>query len=97
MARLEKLSAVLADGRGHSTEELVQQVGHRFLAKMHAATKKQGYRFEKRHGGDRQYEYRMLSAVSSARSRLEGIKSCDDWKLKIKIAAKLNPPNLRAE
>lgn len=66
MTQLEKLSAVLADGRWHSTEELVQEVGHRFSATMHTAAKKHGYYFEKRHGGDRQYEYRMLSAVSSA-------------------------------
>ncbi|MEP1079864.1 hypothetical protein NDI52_31125 [Leptolyngbya sp. PL-A3] len=63
---MEKLSAVLADGHWHSTEELVQEVGHRFSATMHTAAKKYGYHFEKRRGDDRQYKYRMLSAVSSA-------------------------------
>ncbi|MBW4651687.1 MAG: hypothetical protein KME20_01300 [Kaiparowitsia implicata GSE-PSE-MK54-09C] len=66
MTQLEKLSTVLADGRWHSTEELVQEVGHRFSATMHTAAKKYSYRFEKRRGGDRQFEYRMLAAVSSA-------------------------------
>lgn len=64
MTQLERLSTVLADGHWHSTDELVQEVGHRFSATMHTAAKKHNYRFEKRRGGDRQYEYRMLSTVN---------------------------------
>jgi hypothetical protein len=60
MTQLEKLSSVLEDESWHSTEELVQEVGHRFSAPMHTAIKKHGYRIEKRRGGDRQYEYRMI-------------------------------------
>lgn len=63
MTQLEKLSAVLADGRWHSTEELVQEVGHRFSATMHTATKKHGYHFEKRRGSDRQFAYRSSSST----------------------------------
>lgn len=59
MTQLERLSAVLSDGNWHSTEELVQEVGHRFSATIHTASKKHGYRIEKRRGNDQQFEYRM--------------------------------------
>ncbi|NJR61944.1 MAG: hypothetical protein HC769_25815 [Cyanobacteria bacterium CRU_2_1] len=60
------MSSVLSDGNWHSTEELVQEVGHRFSATMHIAVKKHGFRVEKRRGGDRQYEYRMLVTTKTA-------------------------------
>jgi hypothetical protein len=60
MTQLEQLSLVLSDGNWHSTEELVQEVGHRFSATMHTAIKRNGYRIEKRRGSDRQYEYRIV-------------------------------------
>ena len=60
MTQLEQLSSVLGNGNWHSTEELVQEVGHRFSATMHTAIKKHGCQFEKRRGSDRQYEYRMV-------------------------------------
>lgn len=60
MTQLEKLTSVLSDGNWYSTEELVQEVGHRFSATMHTAIKKYGYQIEKRRGDDRQYEYRMV-------------------------------------
>lgn len=66
MTQLERLSSILSDGHWHSTEELVQEVGHRFSATMHTAIKKHGYRIEKRRGSDRQYEYRAI--VSTKRS-----------------------------
>lgn len=60
MTQLQRLSSVLSDGNWHSTEELVQEVGHRFSATMHTAIKKHGCRIEKRRGSDRQYEYRVI-------------------------------------
>ncbi|HEY9599893.1 MAG TPA: hypothetical protein V6D33_19700 [Cyanophyceae cyanobacterium] len=60
MTQLERLSYLLSDGNWHSTEELVQQVGHRFSATMHTAIKKHGCWIEKRKGVDRQYECRMI-------------------------------------
>lgn len=65
MTQLERLSAVLGDGNWHSTEELVQEVGHRFSATIHTAIKKHGCRIEKRRGGDCQFEYRMIVARSA--------------------------------
>lgn len=65
MTQLEQLSSVLSDGHWHSTEELVQEVGHRFSTTMHTAIKKHNYRIEKRRGSDRQYEYRMLVGRSA--------------------------------
>jgi hypothetical protein len=67
MTQLEKLSSVLADGSWHTTNELVQEVGHRFSATMHTAIKKHNYRIEKRRGNDRQYEYRMTVGRSLLR------------------------------
>lgn len=65
MTQLEKLAFVLADGDWHSTEKLVQEIGHRFSATIHTAIKKHGYRIEKRRRIDRQYEYRMIITVRS--------------------------------
>ncbi len=59
MTTMEKLLQVLADGSWHSTQELVQQVGHRFSATMHVA-KQQGHRFDKRRVAGNQFEYRLL-------------------------------------
>jgi hypothetical protein len=57
MTKLDLLVTVMQDGQWHSTEELVQQVGHRFSATKHVA-EKQGYRFERRREGQR-FEYRL--------------------------------------
>lgn len=66
MTMLEKLSLALSDGNWHSTEELVQEVGHRFLATIHVAIKKHGYQIEKRRTGGSQCEYRMLIMAKAA-------------------------------
>ncbi|KGF74050.1 hypothetical protein DO97_00645 [Neosynechococcus sphagnicola sy1] len=58
MTTIEKLLHVLSDGGWHSTEELVQEVGHRFSATIHVA-KQRGDRFDKRRLGQ-QFEYRLL-------------------------------------
>lgn len=42
MTMLEKLIQVLGDGQWHSTEELVEKVGHRFSATVHTAVKQHG-------------------------------------------------------
>ncbi|MGB3789688.1 MAG: hypothetical protein WA949_16880 [Phormidesmis sp.] len=47
MTMFEKLSQVLSDGQWHSTEELVEQVGHRFSATLHRAVKQRGWQIEK--------------------------------------------------
>lgn len=59
MTTLEKLMLVLSDGNWHSTEELVQEVGHRFSATIHRA-KQRGDRIEKRRVDKNQFEYRLL-------------------------------------
>jgi hypothetical protein len=59
MTTLEKLLRVLSDGNWHSTEELVQEVGHRFSATIHVA-KQRGDRIEKRRVDKNQFEYRLL-------------------------------------
>lgn len=58
MTTLERLMQVLADGGWHSTEELVQEVGHRFSATVHVA-KQRGHRIEKRRVNKNQFEYRL--------------------------------------
>jgi hypothetical protein len=60
MTRLEKLESILADGNWHSTEELVQSVGHRFSATIHVAIHQYRYRIEKRRSHGSQFEYRKL-------------------------------------
>jgi len=66
LTMLEKLTLVLSDGNWHSTEELVERVGHRFSATMHVAIRKHGYRIEKRRNSQRQFEYQMLSITTVA-------------------------------
>lgn len=61
MTTLERLLQVLSDGNWHSTEELVQEVGHRFSATIHVA-KQKGDRVEKRRVDRNQFEYRLLVA-----------------------------------
>jgi hypothetical protein len=62
MTTLDRLMQVLADGSWHSTEELVQQVGHRFSATVHVA-KQRGHQIEKHRVDRNQFEYRMLLAA----------------------------------
>lgn len=59
MTTIERLRLVLSDGNWHSTEELVQEVGHRFSATIHVA-KQRGDRIEKRRVDKNQFEYRLL-------------------------------------
>ena len=59
MTTLEKLMQVLSDGNWHSTEELVQEVGHRFSATIHVA-KQKGDRIEKHQYDRHQFKYRLL-------------------------------------
>ncbi len=59
MTTLERLLNILSDGNWHSTEELVQEVGHRFSATIHVA-KQRGDRIEKRRCDRNQFEYRLL-------------------------------------
>lgn len=61
MTTIERLQLVLSDGNWHSTEELVQEVGHRFSATIHVA-KQRGDQIEKRRVGSNQFEYRLLVA-----------------------------------
>ncbi len=58
MTTLERLMRLLSDGAWHSTEELVQEVGHRFSATVHVA-KQRGHRIEKRRVDKNQFEYRL--------------------------------------
>ena len=64
MTTLERLMRLLADGEWHSTEELVQEVGHRFSATVHVA-KQRGHRIEKRRVDKNQFEYRLLVASTA--------------------------------
>jgi hypothetical protein len=58
MTKLDRLVVVMRDGQWHSTEELVDRVGHRFSAAKHVL-QRQGYQFEVRRDGVR-FEYRMV-------------------------------------
>jgi hypothetical protein len=60
MTTIEKLMIALADGNWHSTEELVQEVGHRFSATIHIA-KQRGYRVDKRRVSKNTFEYRCAN------------------------------------
>jgi biotin operon repressor len=60
MTQLEKLAATLADGSWHSTQELVQSVGHRFSATIYTAVNQYGYKIEKRRTDGREFEYRLI-------------------------------------
>ncbi len=64
MTTLERLMRLLADGEWHPTEELVQEVGHRFSATVHVA-KQRGHRIEKRRVDKNQFEYRLLVASTA--------------------------------
>jgi hypothetical protein len=68
MTKVEILQAVLSDYEWHSTEELVQSVGHRFSATIHVAVRQYGFEIEKRRSSDRQFEYRRLNNRCSDRS-----------------------------
>ena len=61
MTMFEKLSQVLSDGQWHSTAELVEQVGHRFSATLHRATKQRGWQVEKRRADVKTFEYRLTN------------------------------------
>lgn len=69
MTQLEKLNLLLADGTWHTTEELVQSVGHRFSATMYVAIKKHGYQIEKRRmeQNSSAFEYRWVNSASVVR------------------------------
>jgi len=43
----DRLIRLMSDGCWHSTQELVEKVGHRFSAPMHLL-RQRGYKFEKR-------------------------------------------------
>ena len=58
MTKLDLLMAVMGDGAWHSTEELVEEVGHRFSATKHCAERR-GWKFDRRRDGHR-FEYRLL-------------------------------------
>jgi hypothetical protein len=46
MTKLELLASVMGDGGWHSTDDLVQRVGHRFSATKHCAEKR-GWKFDR--------------------------------------------------
>lgn len=58
--KTEKLLTILADGRWHSTKDLVHRVGHTFAFAKFKITR-QGFIVEKRKhpGKPRQYQYRL--------------------------------------
>jgi hypothetical protein len=58
---LQKLLAVLADGRWHSADELAYKVSFRFGHTIFEAREKD-YPVEKRKISHNRYEYRMASA-----------------------------------
>ncbi len=60
MTQQEKLEQVLGDGDWHSTNELVEQVGHRFSATLHRAVKQQRWQVERRRADARTFEYRLV-------------------------------------
>lgn len=68
MTKFDRLVIVMGDGEWHSTEELVERVGHRFSATKHIAEKR-GYRFDRRRQGQ-QFEYRMRVGVKETISRV---------------------------
>jgi hypothetical protein len=60
MTMLQKLEQVMGDGQWHSTEELVELVGHRFSATLHRAVKEERWQVEKRRADLRRFEYRLI-------------------------------------
>lgn len=55
----DRLIGLMSDGCWHSTQELVEKVGHRFSAPMHRL-RQRDYKFEKRPVENRQNEYRLV-------------------------------------
>lgn len=68
MTKLELLVSVMGDGAWHSTEELVDRVGHRFSATKHCA-EKQGWKFDRRRESNR-FEYRLRLGVAETNSQV---------------------------
>lgn len=59
LTNLERLIAILKDGKWHSSDELAAKVSWRFGHTVFEARKK-GYQVEKRKLAHNRYEYRML-------------------------------------
>jgi hypothetical protein len=55
----DRMLQLMSDGGWHSQEELVEKISHRFSATKHILSK-QGYKFDRRHLGDKRYEYRLV-------------------------------------
>jgi len=68
MTKLELLVSVMGDGGWHSTDDLVQRVGHRFSATKHCAEKR-GWQFDRRREG-MQFEYRLVVGVGEVISKV---------------------------
>jgi len=68
MTKLELLASVMGDGGWHSTDDLVQRVGHRFSATKHCAQKR-GWKFDRRREG-MQFEYRLVVGVGKVISKV---------------------------
>jgi biotin operon repressor len=61
LTNLERLIAILKDGKWHSSDELANKVSWRFGHTVFEARKK-GYSIEKRKVAHNRFEYRMLAA-----------------------------------
>ena len=59
LTNLEKLIAILKDGKWHSSDELATNVSFRFGHTIFEARKK-GYLIEKKQVAHNQFEYRLL-------------------------------------
>jgi biotin operon repressor len=59
LTNLEKLIAILQDGKWHSSDELAANVSFRFGHTIFEARKK-GYLIEKKQVAKNQFEYRLL-------------------------------------
>lgn len=59
LTNLEKLIAILKDGKWHSSDELAANVSFRFGHTIFEARKK-GYLIEKKQVANNQFEYRLL-------------------------------------
>lgn len=55
----DRMLRLMSDGRWHTTNELVEEISHRFSATKHILAKR-GYKFEKRRVEGQQYEYRLV-------------------------------------
>jgi hypothetical protein len=55
----DRLLNLMSDGYWHPSEELVEQISHRFSATIHIL-KQRGYKFDKRHVDGHEYEYRLV-------------------------------------